>query len=141
RLGLPVAYFGRLSGDRFGQLMRADLERHGARLVVAAPSEAPTTLALVDLDPAGVPGYRFYLAGTSAAAIGPADAVLPADTTALLVGALGLVMEPVGTSTERMVVSAPDGVTVMLDPNARPRAIASRQDYLDRLMRIMHRAD
>src|SRR5436190_3255658 len=141
RLGLPAAYFGRLSGDRFGQLMRADLERHGARLVVAAPSEAPTTLALVDLDPAGVPGYRFYLAGTSAAAIGPADAVLPADTTALLVGALGLVMEPVGTSTERMAVSAPDGVTVMLDPNVRPRAIASQPAYLDRLMRILHRAD
>ena len=50
-------------------------------------------------------------------------------------------MEPVGTSTERMVVSAPDGVTVMLDPNCRPRAIASRQDYLDRLDRILHRAD
>ena len=141
RLGLPVAFLGRLSGDRFGQLMRADLERHGVRIAVAPPSEAPTTLALVDVDPAGVPGYHFYLAGTSAAAIGPADAVLPADTTALHVGTLGLVMEPVGTSTERMVANAPDGVTVMLDPNSRPGAIASRQDYLDRLDRILHRAD
>jgi fructokinase len=95
----------------------------------------------VDLDPAGVPSYHFYLKGTSAAAVGPAEAVLPADTTALLVGALGLVMEPVGTSTERMAVSAPDGVTVMLDPNVRPRAITSRPDYVDRLMRILHRAD
>jgi fructokinase len=50
-------------------------------------------------------------------------------------------MEPVGTSTERMAISAPDGVTVMLDPNIRPRAIASRQDHLDRLNRILHRAD
>jgi fructokinase len=141
RLGQSAAYFGRLSGDRFGQLLRADLERHGARIVVAAPSVVPTTLALVDLDPAGVPGYHFYLDGTSAAAVGPADAVLPADTKALQVGALGLVMEPVGTSTERMAISAPDGVTVMLDPNSRPRAIASRQDHLDRLNRILHRAD
>ena len=38
RLGLPAAYFGRLSGDRFGQLLRADLERHGARVVLAGPS-------------------------------------------------------------------------------------------------------
>ena len=128
RLGLPAAYLGRLSGDRFGQLMRADLDRHGVRIVVEAPSEAPTTLALVDLDPAGVPSYHFYLDGTSAAAVGPGEAVLPEGTTALHVGSLGLVMEPVGTSTERMAVSAPDGVTVMLDPNSRPRAIASRQD-------------
>jgi fructokinase len=141
RLGQSAAYFGRLSGDRFGQLLRADLERHGARIVAAAPSVVPTTLALVDLDPAGVPSYHFYLDGTSAAAVGPGDAVLPADTKALQVGALGLVMEPVGTSTERMAISAPDGVTVMLDPNIRPRAIASRQDHLDRLNRIMHRAD
>ena len=52
RLGLPVAFLGRLSGDRFGQLLRADLERHGARIVVAAPSEAPTTLPRVTPAPA-----------------------------------------------------------------------------------------
>ena len=130
-----------LSGDRFGQLMRADLDRHGVKIAVEAPSAAPTTLALVDLDPAGVPSYHFYLDGTSAAAVGPGEAVLPEGTTAVHVGSLGLVMEPVGTSTEHMVVDAPDGITVMLDPNCRPRAIASRQDYLDRLMRIMRRAD
>ncbi len=82
RLGRPVAFLGRLSGDRFGQLMRADLERHGVRIAVAGPSEAPTTLALVDLDPAGVPSYHFYLDGTSAAAVGPGEAVLPEGTTA-----------------------------------------------------------
>ena len=141
RLGRPAAYLGRLSGDRFGQLMRADLDRHGVKIAVEAPSAAPTTLALVDLDPAGVPSYHFYLDGTSAAAVGPGEAVLPEGTTAVHVGSLCLVMEPVGTSTERMTVSAPDGVTVMLDPNCRPTAIASRQDYLDRLMRILRRAD
>jgi len=141
RLGQPVTFLGRLSGDRFGQLMRADLDRHGVRIAVAAPSDAPTTLALVDVDQAGVPGYHFYLAGTSAAAIGPAEAVLPAGTTALHVGTLGLVMEPVGTSTEQMVAALPDGVTVMLDPNCRPGAIASRPAYLDRLGRILRRTD
>ena len=70
RLGRPAAYLGRLSGDRFGQLIRADLDRHGVQIAVDAPSAAPTTLALVDLDPAGVPSYHFYLDGTSAAAVG-----------------------------------------------------------------------
>jgi fructokinase len=141
RLGLPAAFLGGLSGDRFGQLLRADLDRHGAKIVAEAATVVPTTLALVDLDPAGVPSYHFYLDGTSAAAVGPGDAVLPGATTALHVGSLGLVMEPVGTSTERMVASAPDRIMVMLDPNCRPRAIASRPDYLDRLMRILRRAD
>ena len=141
RLGQPVAFLGRLSGDRFGQLMRADLARHGVRIAVETPSTEPTTLALVDLDPAGVPSYHFYLDGTSAAAIGPGEAVLPEGATALHVGSLCLVMEPVGTSTERMAVGAPGTVTVMLDPNCRPVAIASRPAYLDRLMRILHRAD
>ena len=141
RLGWPVAFLGRLAGDRFGQLIRADLDQHGVRIAIEAPSVAPTTLALVDLDPAGVPSYHFYLDGTSAAAVGPGEAVLPEGTTAVHAGSLCLVMEPVGTSTEHMMVSAPDSVTVMLDPNCRPTAIASRQDYLDRLTRILHRAD
>ena len=141
RLDQPVAFLGRLSGDRFGQLMRADLDRHGVLVAIEAPTDAPTTLALVDVDPAGVPGYHFHLAGTSAAAVGPGEAALPAGTTALHVGSLGLVMEPVGTSMEQLVAELPGGVTVMLDPNCRPGAIASRQAYLDRLSRVLRRVD
>jgi hypothetical protein len=110
-------------------------------VAVEAPADEPTTLALVDVDPTGVPGYHFYLVGTSAAAIGPGEAVLPDGTTALHIGSLGLVMEPVGTSTEQLVAALPDDITVMLDPNCRPGAIASRQAYLDRLDRILRRAD
>ena len=136
RLGQPATFLGRLSGDRFGQLMRADLDRNGVRVAVAAPSAEPTTLALVDVDPAGVPAYHFYLAGTSAAAIGPAEAVLPDGATALHVGTLGLVMEPVGTSIERLATGAPDGVIAHARPELPPGAIGSRQAYLDRLGRI-----
>ena len=141
RLGLPAAFLGRLSSDRFGRLMRAALDRHGVLAVIEAPTEAPTTLAMVDVDPGGVPGYHFYLAGTAAAAIGPEQAIVPADTTALHIGSLGLVMEPVGTSLEQLVATLPAGVTLMLDPNCRPGAIASRQAYLDRLNRILRRVD
>lgn len=141
RLGQPAAFLGRLSGDRFGRLMRADLDRHGVLAAIEAPADEPTTLALVDVDPAGVPGYHFYLAGTSAAAVGPGDAILPEGTTALHIGSLGLVMEPVGTSLEKLAAALPEGITVMLDPNCRPGAIASRQAYLDRLDRILRRVD
>jgi fructokinase len=141
RLGLPSTFLGRLSRDRFGRLLRADLDHDGVLLAVDQPTDAPTTLAVVDVDPAGVPAYRFYLSGTSAAAIEPGQAILPPGTTALHVGSLGLVMEPIGTSLEQLVATLPAGITVMLDPNCRPGAIASRQQYLDRLGRILRRTD
>ena len=141
RLGQPSAFLGRLSGDRFGRMLRADLDRHGVLVAADSPADVPTTLAVVDVDPAGVPGYRFYLAGTSAAALEPGQAIAPPGTTALHVGSLGLVMEPVGTSLEQLVARLPAGITVMLDPNCRPGAIASRRAYLDRLGRILRRVD
>jgi fructokinase len=141
RLGQPAAFLGRLSGDRFGRLLRAELDRHGVLLPAGSPADVPTTLAVVDVDPAGVPGYRFYLAGTSAAALEPGDAVLPPGTAALHLGSLGLVMEPIATSLEQLVTTLPAGITVMLDPNCRPGAIASRTAYLARLGRVLRRVD
>ena len=69
RLGLAVAFLGRLSADRFGRQLQASLEADGVTVAVPGLTDAPTTLAVVDLDPAGSPQYHFYLDGTSAAAL------------------------------------------------------------------------
>jgi fructokinase len=150
RLGAATTFFGGLAGDRFGRLLRAALDAEGVAVGVPGPSAAPTTLALVDLDPAGVASYSFYLAGTAAADVTyPAAAagfgqILAAHgpDIALHVGALGLVMEPIGTAVERLVLDdAPPGALVMLDPNCRPGAIGDREAYLGRVARIAARAD
>jgi fructokinase len=58
------------------------------------------------------------------------------------VGALGLVMEPVGTAIERLVVTdVPADALVLLDPNCRPSAIADRDGYWRRIAGIARRAD
>ena len=58
------------------------------------------------------------------------------------VGALGLVMEPIGGALERLVVSdVPAGALVLLDPNCRPGAIADRDGYWRRIAAIVRRAD
>jgi fructokinase len=83
-------------------------------------TEAPTTLAAVDLDPAGAPRYRFYLAGTSSAApeYPLLSAALPGDLTALHAGTLALVMEPIATSIERLITrDLPPDALMMIDPN------------------------
>jgi fructokinase len=141
RLGQPTAFLGRLSRDRFGRFLTDDLDRHGVLRPIRAATDAPTTLAVVDVDPAGVAGYRFYLDGTSAAALEPDQARLPPGSTMLHIGALGLVMEPIATALEQLVAALPAEVMVMLDPNCRPGAIASRQAYAARLGRIIRRTD
>jgi fructokinase len=148
RLGAATTFFGGLAGDRFGRLLRGALDAEGVAIGVPGPSAAPTTLALVDLDEAGVASYSFYLDGTAAADLDyPAMAAGYArasghGVSAVHVGALGLVMEPIGAATERLLLAdvAPDAL-VMLDPNCRPGAIADRAAYLARIGRIAARAD
>jgi fructokinase len=160
RLGAATTFFGGLADDRFGRLLRGALDAEGVAIGVPAPSAAPTTLALVDLDEAGVASYAFYLAGTAAAdldypalaaafdailaearAVG-ADAGGTGSAVAVHVGALGLVMEPIGSAVERLLLAdVPPDALVMLDPNCRPGAIEDRAAYLGRIGRIAARAD
>ena len=170
RLGAATTFFGGLADDRFGRLLRGALAAEGVAIGVPGPSAAPTTLALVDLDQAGVASYAFYLAGTAAADLdypamaaafrailaepaNPAPAAprgaanpgqrppgvgarartanLVGAAVAVHVGALGLLMEPIGSAVERLpLADVPPDALVMLDPNCRPGAIADRAAYL-----------
>ena len=184
RLGAATTFFGGLADDRFGRLLRSALAAEGVAIGVPGPSAAPTTLALVDLDQAGVASYAFYLNGTAAADLDyPAMAAAfhtilaqaraaPGRTwsagrstttrpgvarsalartpfgvgvgaaIAVHVGALGLVMEPIGSAVERLLlIDVPPDALVMLDPNCRPGAIADPAAYLGRIDRIAARAD
>jgi fructokinase len=144
RLGLAPAFLGRLSQDGFGRTLRARLEQDGVAVGLPELTDAPTTLAAVDVDPAGVPGYHFYLAGTASAALEYPllSAALPAGLTALHAGTLALVMEPAATSIERLITGdLPPDALVMIDPNCRPQAITDRLAYLARLFRILRRTD
>jgi len=144
RLGLTPVFLGRVSRDRFGRMLRDRLDADGVRVGVPELTGAPTTLAAVDVDPAGGAQYHFYLAGTSAADLEYPllSGALPRDVTALHAGTLALVMEPVATSIERLIAGAlPPRALVMIDPNCRPQAITDRPAYLARLGRILSRAD
>jgi len=124
--------------------LRASLDRDGVTLAVPQLTEAPTTLAAVDVDPAGGPQYHFYLADTSSAALDypSLSAALPSSVTALHAGALALVMEPIATSIERLITcDVPPDALVMIDPNCRPQAITDQHAYLARLSRILRRTD
>ena len=144
RLGRAPAFLGRLSQDSFGHLLWASLDQDSVTLAVPQLADAPTTLAVVDVDAAGAPRYRFYLAGTSSCALEYPllSAALPDGVTALYSGSLALVMEPIATSIERLIASdVPPDAIVMIDPNCRPGAITDQHAYRARLSRILRRAD
>jgi fructokinase len=144
RLGLAPGYIGRLSADSFGRTLRACIQQAGATVLVPEPDDAPTTLAVVEEDAPGEPRYRFYLTETSATALEYEELAiaLPDDVTALHAGSLALVMEPIASSIERLVLDDLTNETlVMIDPNCRPHAITDHHAYRARLKRILHRAD
>lgn len=143
RLGVPVAFLGRLSDDRFGRILRDALASDGVDLSLAESTAAPTTLAIAELDDSGAATYRFHTAQTSAPAL-TADAVRAAvatDPEAIYVGSLGLVLQPMAQALVDGVARTAPTTLVMLDPNCRPLVISDRPAYLERLSAVLRRAD
>ena len=66
RLGVPAAFVGRLSEDRSGTELAGLLKADGVSLRWASVGPEPTTIAVADVDSAGVAEYRFQVEGTSA---------------------------------------------------------------------------
>jgi len=143
RLDQPVAYLGRVSGDRFGVRLRSQLEADGVRMDAIVGTDAPTTLALAELDGSGVASYRFYDAGTSAPGLTLEEAAsaLPSDIYAIYLGTLGLVFEPIATTLESIVGRIGPEPLVAIDPNCRPSTIADPALYRARLQRLLARTD
>ncbi|MBA2719119.1 MAG: substrate-binding domain-containing protein, partial [Chloroflexi bacterium] len=143
RLGRPVAFLGRISTDRFGRILRERLVADGVGLTMAPTTDDPTLLAVAELDAGGSAGYRFHTTGTAAVGLVPGDlpAGLPATTTVLHVGTLGLVLQPMAATIEQLVARAGSDVLVMADPNCRPSAISDEPAYRARLGRVLARID
>jgi fructokinase len=144
RLEQPVAYLGRLSTDRFGDRLERILLDDGVSLQSVVRTEDPTTLALAELGAAGsVARYRFYAQGTSAAGLTSeaALAVLPERVGTLLVGTLGLVLEPMASALEAVLDRLAGTALVAVDPNCRPDVIHDPAAYRRRLSWILERTD
>jgi fructokinase len=151
RLGVPTAFVGGVSSDVFGKRITAAMLADGVRIDTVVKTEAPTTMALVELNAAGAASYRFYFEGTSVAACtteratSAIDALLATseDVCAVHVGTLGLVIEPAATASEAIVNRFAEGsALVMIDPNIRQVVLGDIRDvYLERLHRVLPKAD
>ncbi|HEV8545655.1 MAG TPA: carbohydrate kinase [Candidatus Limnocylindrales bacterium] len=144
RLGASAAYLGRLSTDRFGRALLDRLALDGVDCRLVQATDAPTTLAVAELDESGAANYHFYVDGTAAPGLsdeGLMNGPPGAQMQAIHIGTLGLVLEPMATTLEALVASASDGVVVMIDPNCRPSATPDPAALRARVERLAARAD
>lgn len=132
RLGAPTRFLSRMSTDPFGNAMLERLANASVRTELVQRGPEPSTLAVVGLDPDGSARYGFYTEGTADrlfADPGP----LPADTEAVALGTLSLVLEPGASAYEAVLHrEASAGRLISLDPNIRAALIADREGYLRR---------
>lgn len=146
RLGADVAFLGVLSTDPHGRAARESLATSGVSDRWAPRTDDPTTLAAVDLTVGDAARYVFYTDGTSAPALTAADTtpVLAAAPAALVVGTLGLVLEPCAESLAALVGQVGEDCLVVVDPNCRPAALTRpgvEARYRHRLATVLSRAD
>ncbi len=143
RLGVPSTFLGGVSTDAFGARIMRLLQADGVGYALGEQVDVPTTLAIAQIDADGAATYRFMMEGTSAAAVTPKAALshIGPQCSALHVGTLGLVLQPLADATAAVVEASPADRLVMVDPNCRPSVMTS-SDVFDRTLRaVLERAD
>ena len=143
RLGVPSTFLGGVSTDAFGARIMRLLESDGVGYALGAQVDEPTTLAIAQIDAHGAATYRFMMEGTSAAAVTPdaARSHVGSECSALHVGTLGLVLQPLADATVAVVAASPADRLVMVDPNCRPSVMTSSDVFERTLRAVLQRAD
>lgn len=125
RLGSSVRFFGGLSNDPLGAILRRALDVEGVKTDQAPKVAANTTLALVQLDASGLPCYAFYGEGCADRQLGLKD--LPSvgsDVRLVHFGSFSLVVEPVGHTLRAFAQNLSGQRLISYDPNVRPTVVA-----------------
>jgi fructokinase len=143
RLGSDVWLLGRISADPFGRILAKKLKKDGVKLVLPEPVDSPSALAVVEIEDQRHARYWFHVENT--AAFDVADpAVLDefkGEISAMHVGTLGLVVEPMATMIEQLVRRRSEKTLLMVDPNCRPTMTKEPHVFRSRLWQILPMTD
>lgn len=140
---MPVAFLGRLSRDRFGRMLKESFEKSGVDLSYVVEGDEPTPLSFIHLGPEGEPKFSFY--GTDTVdcklTLSLVPRPLPAEITAIHVGSLAILREPIGTTLTAIVQREHGNRLVSFDPNVRPNHVSNRKAYLKKVEQWLHWSD
>lgn len=145
RLGGNARFAGKLSTDRFGDFLLAELQRAGVGTAdVMRTADAPTALALVTLDAAGERSFIFHRERTADLQFRPGDFRAGAfDDVAVFHVCSNCLTEPViaDATREGMQRAQRAGALVSFDLNLRPALWPAGVDALPRVWPALHLAD
>lgn len=143
RADVPHRFLARISGDSFGQKIRARLESYKVDLSLSVAAKEQTTLAIATIDTAGVASYAFYINGTADWAWEPnelpaAEAVNRLGVKAVQFGCLTAAIEPGSKVLADWLATLSDSrqITLSHDLNIRPSLGLDRKVELDRVLAL-----
>ncbi|UWR23594.1 carbohydrate kinase [Sulfitobacter sp. S190] len=141
RLGVPSGFFAGLSTDMFGAQLMAHLDASHVSHALCPRSDAPSTLAFVQLVN-GQAKYAFFDENTALRGLAPSDIpALPDDIDALFFGGISLAYGACADTYETMMTTAAATHVTMIDPNIRPGFIRDEAAFRARLDRMIAAAD
>lgn len=123
-LEIPTKFIGGISSDKYGKLIRSELER--VDLTLALKSDLPTAVARVHLDSVGSASYEFNLEGT--ATFDFRRNWLPqCGPDVLHIGTLATIIEP--GANELFEWAKNLKVPLVFDPNVRLNVLSDKDKY------------
>jgi fructokinase len=141
RLGIPVAFFGGLSTDFFGDELRKAMLASNVDISLAPVSERYTIAAFVKLEGKQA-RYSFIDEGSACRMLKPEDLpLLPDKISALHLGSFPLAIEPCGSAFEELCRRECHKRVIHFDPNIRANLIKDRKSHRQRVERIVAMSD
>jgi fructokinase len=142
RLQVPVAFFGAISRDAYGQILTQQLVDAGVETSLVRWSDLPTPQATAHREVDGRHSYTFSLAATAFTDVSPnLLPLLPESTWAIHVGTLALAVDPPAAAYEALLARETETHRVILDPNVRPAIFGDAELYRHRFERLSRLAD
>lgn len=117
--GANAGFLGAVSTDLFGERLIKDLQDHGVDISHTPRTDAPCTLAFVELND-GVPRYAFFNALSATALMDPdPKAFTPGNNDILSFGSISLIDRPGADNIAAFALAHAERTMIALDPNAR----------------------
>jgi fructokinase len=135
RLGVPVAFLGRLSNSFFGEIQLKRLKENNVRDELIIRCEQNTILAFIKTEEGKEPEYAFYEDGTCDRFLSELPA-LPPETTCIVFGSISMAMEPIASTIETLILKEAGRKVTAFDPNIRPFMIKDRDAYIKRFEKL-----
>ena len=129
RLGAATGFVGQVSGDFFGDEIRAHIRENDVDDAYTRTTDAPTTLAFVS-ERGGDAHFQFFGERAADRTYDPRPRPeLPEALAFLMFGSISLLHDPARRSILDVVDAHRHRCTTVLDPNVRPLLLGDRNRY------------